>query len=180
MGNPSCMVTLSIREQRKTHVETPGSPVSEFEGNILNFDSGLEISTEIAPSMISFLLSSGHQGQLYRVVNLQPHGSFWGSFPGPSMFLGFASSLCQSRWAQEVRPSFTLAWAYSCRFHCTPTHFCHVESALSLNVQLKSHLLLEAVLPLGAPTAPYVPLSLLTVFRVPNKNRRVAAVVTLI
>lgn len=109
MGNPSCIVTLSIREQRKTHVETPGSPVSEFEGNILNFDSGLEISTEIAPSMVSFLLSSGHQGQLYRVVNLQPHGSFRGSFPGPSMFLGFASSLRQSRWAQEVRPSFTLA-----------------------------------------------------------------------
>lgn len=73
MVNPGCVVNPAVGEQReKAQIETPGSPVSKFEGNTLNFDSGLEISRD---GIIHDLLPRGHWSQLCGVLHLQLPGS---------------------------------------------------------------------------------------------------------
>lgn len=116
--NPGCMVTPPIREQRKTHLEALAPQLQGWTGT-RHFDSDPQISTEMTSSLLSSHLPSGAQSQLCGAVNLQPYGSFQGSFPGPSIFLGIASSRHRSRWAQEA--ALRVLFPLQCSEH--PTYF---------------------------------------------------------
>lgn len=93
------MVTPAVREQRKkAQLETLGSPVSKFEGNTLNFDSGLEIPRD---GIIHHLLPRCH----------------WSWLCGYSIASGFVLSLTLwsqrmlhgSGRAEEIRPGVAAA-----------------------------------------------------------------------
>ena len=107
-GGPVVWLPLQL-EREKAQLKTLGSPVSKFEGNALNYDSGLEIPRDgIIHRLLprchwSWLCSHSIASAFVLSLTLRPQ-----RIP--------RSWLLEAQGEKDIRPRVTSAWALPCHF----------------------------------------------------------------